>query len=224
MKLSSFVCTHILIASTTFIASGCQSSPNTHKLSDASIGKHKPAASPSLLQIITLRDVDFGNFTYIWPEDLIEKTKIPKTFSLRNGELLATRDQNGFVDEMGAHLLSVSYGDVTSDKTEEAIIVLSFQTGGSSSPNCIYIYSWQNEQPRLLWSHTTGDRADGGLRRVYAENGKLVLETYSPIDKKADCCPLYFNRVRYIWRNDRFNYESKEERLSNPEGHGSPIV
>ena len=188
------------------------------------------AGQPSANQLI--RSVDFANFTYPWVADLRGSRE---SFSIRRGQLSETRDESGMVDEMGVLLASISYGDVTGDEIEEAMVVLSIVTGGSSIPHIVYIYTLQDNRPKLLWAFSTGDRGDGGLRRVYAESGKLVVELYgrgrlvgresnNMEDQLGACCPDFFTRARYEWQGNSFSQRGGEEILSNPEGHGSPVM
>jgi hypothetical protein len=151
--------------------------------------------------------VDFANFTYSWDVDLGDTDK---TFTLKNGELPATRDERGMIDGMGVFFGRVKYGDVTGDDVEEAIVFLSIQTGGSAIPEVVYIYTWQNNGPVLLRSLTTGDRADGGFRDAYAEEGNLVFEVNSSDGKRGDCCPTKFERTRHKWNGKEFQQMKKE--------------
>jgi hypothetical protein len=154
-----------------------------------------------------IRSVDFANFTYSWNTDLGDADK---TFTLKNGEFPATRDVRGMIDEMGVLFGRVKYGDVTGDGVEEAIVFLSIQTGGSSIPGVFYIYTWQNNHPVLLWSRSTGDRADGGFRDAYAEAGNYVLELNSSEQSRGDCCPTKFERAKYKWNGKEFRQTKKE--------------
>ena len=154
-----------------------------------------------------IRSVDFANFTYSWNADLGDADK---SFTLTNGELPATRDERGMIDEMGVFFERVKYGDVTGDDAEEAFVFLSLQTGGSSIPGVLYIYTWQNNRPVLLWSRSTGDRADGGFRDAYAENGNLVLELNSSDGKRGDCCATKFERTKYKWNGKKFREKQKK--------------
>ena len=157
-----------------------------------------------------IRAVDFANFTYPWTADLIDPANPKKSFTLRNGELPATPNGRGFIDEMGVFLQGAKYGDVTGDGVEEAIVSLSIQTGGSAIPGIIYIYTLRKSRPVLLWSRSTGDRADGGLRDVYAGNGRLIVELNSSFGSRGDCCPTWFTRTRHEWRGGRFRQKQKE--------------
>ena len=156
---------------------------------------------------LNIRSVDFSNFTYSWTADLGNPKK---SFTLRDGELPATRNERGLIDEMGVSFQGVKYGDVTGDGLEEAFVSLSIQTGGSAIPGIIYIYTLREGRPVPLWSRSTGDRADGGLRDVYAENGQLVVELNSSVGSRGDCCPTRFTRTHYEWRGGRFRQKRKE--------------
>lgn len=127
----------------------------------------------------------------------------------------------------------LNYGDVTGDGVEEAMTVLGIENRGSAIPHIAYIYGLQNGSLKLLWSFETGDRADGGVRQIYSENGGLVVELYgkdrvigSDLFRGDEglCCPSSFTRARYEWRDNRFQLKGKPEVLPNPNGHGSPIM
>src|SRR5215510_6469793 len=85
----------------------------------------------------SIRAVDFRNFSYPETEGLHIPHSRKRSFKLKDGSLPETRDKRGFVDGMGVDLSEVSYGDVTGDGQEEAIIVLSILTGGSAMPDCV---------------------------------------------------------------------------------------
>ena len=77
-------------------------------------------------------------------------------------------------------LFHVSYGDLTRDGIEEAIVSLVvIVQGGTARPHIHYIYTIDKTKPKLLRMFDTGDRADGGLRQIYAEKGGLVVERYN---------------------------------------------
>lgn len=206
-------------------------------LSVASIalGATPISSHPQIAPKKSIRSVDFRNFSFPETEGLHIPHSRKRSFKLKDGELPETRDKQGFVDEMGVYLGDVRYGDVTGDGQEEAIVVLSILTGGSAMPNCVYVYTWDRRRPKLLWAFDTGDRADGGLRRVKAENGFLLVELYGARrilgkdlyaeDKtnRGACCPTFFTRARYKWTGNRFRLASKPEVLPNPI-QSAPIV
>jgi hypothetical protein len=176
----------------------------------------------------SIRSVDFGNFSYPRTKGLYEPHSRNRPFRLKDGSLQETRDKKGLVDEMGVSLSNVSYGDATGDNQEEAIVVLRFLTGGSAMLDCVYVYTWDRSRPKLLWAFETGDRADGGLRRVKAEDGYLMVELNGDgkhIGKNLDaddktnrgaCCPTRFTRARYRWKGNGFRLASEPKVLPNP--------
>lgn len=174
------------------------------------VGRRPVTANHSLQ---TIRELDFKNFTYPWARDLIDPAKPKRTFQLKNGELPPTRTPDGMIDEMGVIMENVMYVDVTGDGVEEAIIHLSIQTGGSAIPGMVYIYAVNANQAKLLWRFLTGDRADNGFRRAYAQNGDLVVELNSPREKRGDCCPTRYKRTRYVWQGKRFRRKHQETLL-----------
>jgi hypothetical protein len=98
----------------------------------------------------------------------------------------------------------IDYGEVTGDSQEEAFVVVAVETEGSAIPHCVYVYTLQSGAPRLLWSVQTGDRADFGLRRLYGDEGKLMVELYSPDGNKGACCPTQFRRIALQWDGSTF--------------------
>jgi hypothetical protein len=148
--------------------------------------------SAHLRQRQSIRQVDFKNFIY------------PHLGRMKNGELPEERNADGMVIG-GGRLEDVSYGDVTGDGVDEAIVFISIVSGGSAMPGEVYVYTMRNSRPRLLWNFSTGDRADGGLHGIYADKGQLVVELNGPQRGiEPDCCPKRFTRTRYVWRGGRF--------------------
>lgn len=173
----------------------------------------------SYQEVNSIREIDFANFTYpgstfegeyqnAYPEEL---------FTLNNGKYGDWRD--------GLTLISVSYGDVTGDSQEEAIINFSEDTEGSAAQNCVYIFTLDDRKPKLLWAFESGDRSEGGLRRVYAKHGELVVELFGKETTVGDtssseftgmCCPKSFTRSRYLWNDGEFQEQDGIEILPNP--------
>jgi hypothetical protein len=186
----------------------------------------KIEASPSPNPDSPIRSVDFENFTF--PAKPIYPTG-EKYFTLRNGKY-AGRLQDGAIEPYPVSLVESVYGDVTGDGNEEAMLVLTENIRGTAIPYYVYVYAMERNKPKLIWSFETGDRAQGGLRQVFAENGELVVELYGK-DKfvggdlfaeddsiRGACCPSVFTRSRYEWRDNRFRRKRQLEVLQNPVG------
>jgi hypothetical protein len=180
-----------------------------------------------------IRSIDFSNFIYPRTADLM----VPgagKTFALKDGEFEEAGIEAGReYGAAGMYMGDVVYGDVTGDGAEEAMVSLGVQTAGSAIPNCVYIYTLKNDRLKLLWAFTTGDRADGGLRRIYSEDGGLVLELYGKgtrvggklygTEITGACCALSVTRTHYQWRNNRFRQQGGLEVFPNPAQNSSYV-
>jgi|SRR5688572_13655016 len=167
----------------------------------------------------SIRSVDFANFTY--PARPLYSRK---SFRLDGGRYKG-RLRGVFDIRYPVSLVSVTYGDVTGDGSEEAMVVLFENVKGSAIPYYVYVFTLASMKPKVLWSFEAGDRGDGGLRKVYAENGGLVVELYGKdtgigdIANKEEagaCCPSSLTRIRYAWRRQKFRQKGRREVLPNP--------
>ncbi len=192
----------------------------------AALANPQTQPEPSPTPDSPIRRFDFANFTFPYlPSTKCNASKI----RLRDGRYDAPDSvprQIPSVDCWSVSLGRVTYGDVTGDGEEEAIVMLYAELGGTEASQDVFIYGLSQGKPRLLWKFVTGDRADGGPRRIYAENGELVIELYgvgAAINKKlygteevGACCPRHFTRTRYRWTRERFRQTGKEEVFPNP--------
>jgi hypothetical protein len=174
----------------------------------------------------SIRDIDFRNFSY---PSLPTRKCWMSSVRVRNGKYGSIKNFSpGRIPKEGCWSVDVApieYGDVTGDGREEAMVELYAEVGGTSSSSDVFIYALKNAKPVLLWKFATGDRADGGLRRVYAENGKLVVELagknkiigsdlYAPDGTSTGtCCPTVFTRTKYRWVRGRFVRSGESEVL-----------
>ncbi len=153
-----------------------------------------------------IRNVDFENFTF------------PETHGEEFGGLGPTILVDGKNSETGADLLEVEYGDVTNDGIEEAIVAVDPYSGGNTSSHLVFIYTPKNTSPRLLWSIETGDRAEGGFKRGFAEDGDLIIELFGADKFENDtwdyrtaedesgglCCPTRLTRFHFHFNGSKF--------------------
>ena len=228
--LGTFACLVIVViaaacdrGSGSATATGASASPNQSEL--ASNKSHPKSA---------IRQIDFKNFTY--PKLSTGKCS-GNEVHLINGRYDAPADIAGTrpaVDCWSVALGQITYGDVTGDGEEEAIVELYAEAGGTEASEDVYIYALKSGSPELLWKFATGDRADGGLRRVAAENGELVVDLFgvgTAIGKKlygtedvGACCPKHFTRTKYKWVGTEFQENGKEEVFDNPSGSSAPVT
>lgn len=225
------------ILACSLIALSCQRQPSPPvgavEVANASAGKAnhsdvKEAALPPAMALASqtpdspIRKIDFENFSYSFSDEPQGRKRI----KLRDGEQPPTQfSQHGIPRDMGYRLRDVSYGDVTGDGGEEAIVTIGHLHSGTAINADVYVYSMKNKDAVLLWSFETGDRAEGGLQRVYSEDGELVIELKGRnkiigTNLYADdghvgglCCPDAFTRTRYHWQRGRFRQKGKAEVL-----------
>lgn len=216
MKIEKLLPLKILILAIVF--SACQKSAAENEQIKS---EFSPLAAPTLELTATpspeinspIRKIDFKNFTYPFTEEVGE-------FMLKNGEKPRVPREDS-----GVSLWKVEYSDVTNDAEEEAIVFMSVETGGSSMPNIIFIYTLKKDKPKLLWHFLTGDRAEGGLKNVYAENSELVVETFGDNKFENDewefnfpknkftgyCCPSAYTKIYFKWNGKKFVVQGEPE-------------
>jgi hypothetical protein len=179
-----------------------------------------------------IRAVDFANHSY--PGAAVYTNR--RTFTLKDGmyEGLLIPGCRGSASDCHepVSLVAETYGDVTGDSIEEAMVVLTESIRGSAIPYYVYVFAMEKGRPKLLWAVATGDRAEGGLRKVYAEKDDLVIELYGKGarvngnvfagDGNGACCPLSVTRTRYRWNGKHFVQHGQSEVFSSG-GNGAPL-
>jgi hypothetical protein len=176
---------------------------------------------------------DFKNFTYELPRGW-QNPDGTTDITLTNGRVAPVEGKvsEDMSDEekaeekshrrIGLTYVTTKYMDVTGDGEDEAIVILKIETAGSAIPQLAYVFTWK-DKPELIWPFRTGDRADGGLKDIRAENGQLVVELYGQDrfvlgqtetgkitdDREQLCCPTYFTRSFYKWNGKNFLMQGK---------------
>ena len=190
---------------------------------------------------------DFRNYTYPLPRGwqnpdgsdeikLVNGKVTPNagkvTEDMSDEEKAAVRAQR----RIGMSFVTTKYMDLTGDGEDEALVILKVETEGSAIPQMGYIFSWKGDAPELIWSFRTGDRSDGGLKDVRAENGMMTIELYGQDrfllggnetgkitdDREQLCCPTYFTRSVYRWNGSTFVMQGKRLTYSVSEPSASP--
>ena len=188
--------------------------------------RYKTTSSP-------LATFDFRNFTYPLPrgwqhQDGDEITLVNGRLEPRFADIhedMSPEEKAAARAErrIGMSYVTTRFLDADGDGQDEAAVILKIETGGSAIPQLIYIYAWKDGQPELRWNFRTGDRSDGGLKDLRAENGELVVELYGQDrfllgqyetgkitgDEEQICCPLYFTRSFYKWNGRSFQLQRK---------------
>lgn len=183
--------------------------------------RNKTTASP-------LGNFDFKNYTYPLPrgwQDPDGKNAILENGMRRGGE-----------KTIGLSYVTTKYLDVTGDGQDEAFVILKILTAGSANPQSVYVFTWKDEKPELIWNFRTGDRTDGGLKDLRAENDELIVELYGQDryllgdaetlkitgDVERLCCPGFYTRTHYKWNGSAFKMQGKRETYSLTDENAAP--
>ena len=187
------------------IVIGCSKRSPESKRTTSSTNYTSPIpteATPRFGTSDDIRSIDFNNIAYPnlpdYSDDRVKKRK-----NLKPGEGKP----------------SIIFGDVTSDGKEDAIAVFAINNKGSAVPHYIYVFTLKKGSLKVLWDFETGDRADGGLKKIYPQDGNLTIELYGK-DRyiggklyrgdEALCCPEWFTRSTYRWTGRQFEIIGKE--------------
>ncbi len=173
--------------------------------------------------------VDFKNYTYPFPRGWQDVDN--KEFTLEDGKRPISKER------IGITYITTKYGDATGDGIDEAFVILKIDTGGGGIPQMVYVYTLKENEPELVWHFRTGDRSDGGLKKIYAENGEIIVEIFGQDryilgevetmkidgDEEQLCCPTHFTRSNYKWNGSNFLMKGKRETFLTKDENAPPV-
>lgn len=176
---------------------------------------------------------DFKNFTYPLPRGWQDRDG--KEAELVDGKRPIVKSDEE--QQIGLSYLTAKFFDTTGDGQDEAIVILKINTGGGAIPQIVYIFEWKTDKPTLVWMFRTGDRADGGLKNIFLENGETVVELFGQDrfilgeietgkitgDEEQLCCPTHFTRNRYKFNGKDFLLQGKRLTYSMTDKTAPPI-
>lgn len=176
---------------------------------------------------------DFKNFSYELPRGwenpdrseirLVDGRVAPVSVDIDDKMTGEEKAERKAMRRIGLSYVTTKYFDLTGDDIDDALVILKIETGGAAIPQVVYVYSWKDDQPELLWLFRTGDRADGGLKGLRLDSGNLVVELYGQDrfilgqtetgkvtgDEEQLCCPTFFTRSVYKWNGRNFLMQGK---------------
>ncbi|MGB7264821.1 MAG: hypothetical protein WBC92_04870 [Terracidiphilus sp.] len=170
-----------------------------------------------------IRSIDFKNFSYPWvhphgwPDNLQWMSlRLKEHVRLVNGKWDG-RDSSDRADGeqfSGLTLEGVQYARLSSDRSEDAIVVLRYDSGGTQNHYWVYIYDNSSGRQKLLGFFHAGDRAAHGLYQVFVKDRVLNVELFDPRFQEGDCCSSGYLNYRFRWNGEGF------EAMGNPiSGH-----
>jgi hypothetical protein len=188
--------------------------------------RNKTTAAP-------IGNFDFKNFKYPLPRGWQDSDG--KEVELIEGK--RPMEMTEEVERIGLSYMTTKFLDVTGDGQEEAFVILKIETGGGAIPQLVYVFTWKDEQPEMIWYFRTGDRADGGLKDIRLENGLTVVELFGQDryilgeldtakitgDEEQLCCPTHFTLSRYKWNGSAFRLEGKRLTYRTADKNAPPI-
>jgi len=147
--------THLLLALMITLGAGCGSTPRAGPASSTPPPEASPEADDqeraTAEVLITVRDIDWASRTYAVGGETCE---------VHDGEAEWNR---GDGDQGYLWVTEPTFGDLTGDGTEEAIIMTLLNTGGIGRFSSVLIFHMVDGSPVLLEELPGGDRGDGGL-------------------------------------------------------------
>lgn len=134
----------------------------------------------------SIRDVDFmEGFTYDTGFDFGSLTATVTGGVFENGEF-------GDPEYFSFTARSVEFGDLNNDGTEEAIVVTSWNGGGSGHFDSVRAFRLVDGQVEFAGNVPFGDRADGGVFDTAVEDGVAYVWSFSTT--LGACCPSEIRR------------------------------
>lgn len=191
--------------------------------------------------------VDFKNYTYELPRGwqnpdgssitLTDGRVAPVSADIKETMTDEEKAERKSMRRIGLSYVTTKYTDVTGDGEDDAVVILKIETGGSAIPQVVYVFTWKGGKPELIWPFRTGDRADGGLKDIRAENGELIVELYGQDrfllgqietgkitgDIEQLCCPTHFTRTAYKWNGNAFLMSKKRLTYTVAEPNAPPV-
>jgi hypothetical protein len=140
-----------------------------------------------------IHKIDFKNFTH--SVHCIGES--PENITVKNGEYSKEKQEDGYVDRFYFNIFNVTYGDVTGDGKDDAIVLGSCNTGGTGNFSEGFVYTMKGTKAALVGRIPGGDRAYGGLRTANAAGGLLVVESNDVGEEGGACCPQYILTTKY---------------------------
>lgn len=163
----------------------------------------------------SIRSVDWANRTY--------ENSDAGSITVKDGEADFAVDPEDPELRGWFNVGSPSYGDVDGDGAEDAIVITSFNGGGTGTFTSgeVYVLRAGANQPVMLGSIPGGDRGDGGLSDIKIEGGKVLVERYLSTEDDGACCPSKLTREVWSWNGTTFvEDEGARQTVDNPDFQG----
>jgi hypothetical protein len=133
-----------------------------------------------------IRKVDFKNFAYAFGST-------PLTVS---GGVFDSSDPN---EPMHLEVVDVDHGDLDGDGIAEAVVSLTYNTGGTGNFTEGRVFKLVGGKPTQITEFGGGDRADGGLEDVVITTGGVLRAQFFG-GNSGSCCPEFVQQTDFRLR------------------------
>lgn len=132
------------------------------------------------------------------------------TFQTVDGEFSKTVDEDINVSfTVGA----VVYGDVDGKPGDEAVVITTFNGGGTGQFDDACIYTMQDGEAVQIATIPGGDRGDGGLDSVVLNGGgKVTVKRLHSTDDDGACCPSQLKIESWRWSGGTLKLDASRTR------------
>lgn len=210
-KLVIFVSLALITGLVVFIA-GCTGGTATVEKTETTKQVDPPAktGTEGADKDSPIAKVDFKNFAFpVKTADAKEQT-----VTLKDGKAAKTAEM------AGATLGNILYADVTGDKASEAIIDVAMEGEKDAKTTMVYVYTLENEKPKLLWSFETAGGDKTGLKAITADKGNLMVEMFGDVkfvkgvfETAATTEKGKYTKTQLKWNGKEFAVEGSPEVL-----------
>lgn len=142
----------------------------------------------------SIRSIDWANRTYTGGDT--------GSVTVKDGEAELEIDPE--MPEMRGwfNVSSPSYGDVDGDGVEDAIVITTYNGGGTGNFTTGQVFALRPgaSEPVVIGEIPGGDRGDGGLNDITIEGGKILVERNLSTEDDGACCPSKL--VKEVWHWD----------------------
>jgi hypothetical protein len=149
-----------------------------------------------------------------------ELSEISEWFSRNDTPRWKVRDERRSEERVQILLLELddlSYADLMKNGREEAIVYIRGISVTNRFVGCVFVYATEDANPKLVWQYETGDRADGGLRKMDVKDRTLIIEQNTLEGGAGLCCPKKFVRRYFKWNGKEFQNIKSEPLLDEQE-------
>jgi len=189
----------MLVAAMSSIFVGCGASPSAgSKVANPasapmSVKSTASPATPKAPPRPSVQTVAWRDRTYeLSPKDLGEM--MAGTYQVKDGVYNWDR---GDGDHGWFFVSHPEYGDVDGDGYEEAVLIMTWNGGGSGHFSVGVVYGYVDGELVVRARVPGGDRADGGLRDIGVIGGAIVVERNQ--SQQGACCPDGLVKERWVW-------------------------